>query len=1373
MSGGLEALFPGSSQMAARMREFDWHSSPLGDPARWPASLRTAVRICLTSRFPMIIWWGEELRFLYNDAYLPLLGTKHPALDKPGEGVWTEIWHIIGPMLRGVMATGEATWSEDLLLPMNRHRYWEETYWTYSYSPLHEDDGQVRAVFTAVSDTTERVIGERRLAELRELSAQAGVARTVGEACALVADVLRGAGADVPYAAIYLRRGGVGEVELAATTAPGGAPKPLPDGPGGWPLCAVLSGGEPQVVSDVGARFGDLPAGGWTTPPTEAMVLPLQGETGTDTVGVMVLAASSRRLLDESYRTFFDLVAQQTSALINSAAAYQDQQRRAEELAALDEAKTRFFANISHEFRTPLTLILGPAAELREEIEDDRLREEVEVIHRNGLRLGKLVNNLLDFSRIEAGRMQARYEPVDLAVFTAELASLFRAAVEKAGLEFDVDCAPVSGQVFVDRGMWEKVVFNLLSNAIKYTFDGTIRVVVREDGGEAVVTIADTGIGIAEGEMPRLFERFHRIPSARARSNEGSGIGLALVRELVRLHGGTIGAESTPDAGTTFVVRLPLGSAHLPEQHVVRDGTPDGVASDSADPFVQEALRWLPEGSSEAHGTAADTEDTPAQPGEVRPRVLIVDDNADMRDYLLRLLRPRYQVKAVADGLAALAAARTAAPDLIVSDVMMPGLDGLQLLSALRGDARTAAVPVVLLSARAGQEAAIEGLVAGADDYLVKPFSARELLARVRATMELARVRGEHTSWRAAMIDSLQEGFFVSDSTGAVVEVNSAFADLLGFGPEGLPYEPDHPWWPDAVRDPAAYAEVRKAFAESLSEPSGSFVLPLRHRDGHRVWAAFNYKALHDDQSRRVMVCTIRDVTRERYTVLRESALAELSQRLARAAGEPEVVQNALEFLKELWDARRILAVTWRGSAEPELASTSGGDGGWAELPSSLRHAIEQLRVLPPLHAGTSDTATETRGVGTTLDHPDGQLAIWVESDPVRPLGTEDETLLVLLCGTLAQALRRAHVADQQRDVALALQRSVLGPAELPPGFAVRYEPATPPLEVGGDWYDVVPLPDGRTGIVVGDCVGRGLAAAAVMGQLRSACRALLLEASSPRHTLTALDRFAGQLPGAACTTVFCGVLDPSTGTLAYSSAGHPPGILVETGGAIQCLEQAGGVPLAIGSRVSRPETTVVVPPGSVLLLYTDGLVERRAQPLDTGIERAADVARDGRGSDLEDLASALMKLLQPDSGYDDDVALLLYRRPQPPFERSFPAEPASLHEIRAALREWFDEVSVERHRAQDVLVAVGEACTNAIEHAYPGVEDAEVAVTANLAGAALTVVVRDSGQWRVPPPDNHVRRGRGLDLMRALAATVTIDTSDAGTVVTMQWRTR
>ena len=378
------------------------------------------------------------------------------------------------------MASGQATWSEDLLLPMNRHGYWEETYWTYSYSPLHDDQGMVRG-FTAVTDTTERVVGERRLAALQDLGDPRGQRPSAAEAGHLVARALERAAADIPFAAIYLRQPGTDETILAASSPAEAMPVPLASGPGGWPVGEVLRSGQPVTLTDVAARFAALPSAGWQTSPAQAVVLPLPGETGGQTVGVIVLAASAGRALDEAYVSFLGLVAQQAAGLINGAVAYQFQQRRAEELAELDRAKTAFFSNISHEFRTPLTLIMGPLEELRARLaaDDPTVRQELDVIHRNGLRLGKLVNTLLDFSRIEAGRVQARYEPVDLAAFTADLASVFRSAMERAGLSYQVDCATLPEPVYIDREMWEKVVLNLLSNALKFTFDGTVSVTLR------------------------------------------------------------------------------------------------------------------------------------------------------------------------------------------------------------------------------------------------------------------------------------------------------------------------------------------------------------------------------------------------------------------------------------------------------------------------------------------------------------------------------------------------------------------------------------------------------------------------------------------------------------------------------------------------------------------------------------------------------------------------------------------------------------------------------------------------------------------------------------------------------------------------------
>jgi len=414
--------------------------------------------------------------------------------------------------------------------------------------------------------------------------------------------------------------------------------------------------------------------------------------------------------------------------------------QRTEALADLDRAKTTFFSNVSHDFRTPLTLMLGPAEELLAGAYGALAapqREPIEVLHRNALRLQKLVNALLDFSRIEAGRIQASYEPVDLAALTRDLASSFRAAVEHAGLTLRVDCPELPEPVHVDRDMWERIVLNLLSNAFKFTFEGSIDVRLGAEAERVRLEVADTGEGIAEHELPRLFERFHRIEGQRARSDEGSGIGLALVHELVSVQGGEVRVTSTPGAGSTFTVLVPRGARRVP---VDETRPPEALArrASSSPAYIEEALAWS------SNGRAAAAPPSPEQ-GRVAARgalrVLLADDNRDMREYLARLLGEEWDVEAVADGLAALEAARRDPPALVLADVMMPGLDGFELVCELRADARTRHIAIVMLSARAGEEARVDGLDAGADDYLIKPFSARELRARVRANLELSRAR--------------------------------------------------------------------------------------------------------------------------------------------------------------------------------------------------------------------------------------------------------------------------------------------------------------------------------------------------------------------------------------------------------------------------------------------------------------------------------------------------------------------------------------------------------------------------------------------------------------------------------------------------------
>jgi PAS domain S-box-containing protein len=1371
----MAVVFRADQDIGLDLAAVDWTSTPLGPVEDWPQSLRTAVNILLSSRFSMWMAWGPELTFFCNAAYRrDTLGRKYPwALGRPASEVWAEIWNDIGPRIESVLATGEATWDDDLLLIIERSGYPEESYHTFSYSALRDEDARVVGMLCVVREDTDRVIAQRRMATLRDLGSDPSVVRTERQILDYAARQLANNPHDLPFAMTYLF-GANGAALLAGASgiAPGHPAAPqvlLADSLSPWPTAKVALGVTELIEIDTDSL--NPPTGAWPEPPAQALVVPLR-QQGRAPVGFLVAGLNRYRQLDDGYRGFVELVAGYIAAGVGSARSYQAQQQRAEELAELDRAKTAFFSNISHEFRTPLTLILGPLDELRGRATglDEQARRELELVHRNGLRLAKLVNTLLDFSRMEAGRMRARFEPVDLATVTADLASVFRSAIDRAGLTFTVDCPPLDEPVYLDREMWEKVMFNLLSNALKFTFEGSITVrLSREDAG-AIVTVADTGVGIPAAEIPRLFERFHRVEDARARSTEGSGIGLALVKELVGLHGGTVAADGQEGAGASFTIRLPFGTAHLPTDEVSAPPATPPTSGAIAEPYLQEALRWLPgdPGSAEpdTSTTAMMTAVAPAGPDGEPTRVLVADDNADMREYLTHLLHTSgYQVSGVADGQEALDTIRAQPPDLVISDVMMPRVDGLQLLAALRNDPRTAALPVLLLSARAGQEASIEGLLAGADDYLVKPFAAAELLARVRASVGLSRLRSHHARWRTALVESLQEGFFVCDEHGAVIEINAAFTDILGYGPEGLPYEPPHPWWPDAETQPEGRRQAEEVFAQLVRQTQGAFTAPVIHRDGHRLWVAANFSHVDDpDTGRRIMVGTLRDVTTEHYVVQSQFALAGLNQQLAQADTLDDTLHGAVEELRETWDARRVLAVTFARDAPPDAAPAlvcAGEPCEWAAVPPHHRQLIESLCASDLLTTITGEAGT----AGISLQHPRGVLVVWVELSEQRPFTPEDHNLLKVLGGRLSQGLNRVYQLDEQRETALALQHAMLGPTALPRGFAVRYHPASHPLQVGGDWYDLVDLEDGRVALIVGDCVGHGLAAATVMGQLRSACRALLLDQPSPSAVLAGLDRFAARLPGARCTTAFCAVLTLATGELAYSNAGHPPPIMVYADGTAMQLDGEHGLPLAVRADWPRPETRVTMPARTTLLLYTDGLVERRGHSIDEGIATATDLIQDGRALSLDEVAGHLMSRLEPGGGYRDDVAMVLYRQPAP-LAMKFEADVEHLAPTRAALRGWLTQAGVQPRQIHDVLTAAGEAVANAIEHGYRDQHEGTVSLRATAVVDALQVTVVDSGTWKKRRTVPGANRGRGITLMQGLMEDLTIHSTEDGTTV-------
>jgi signal transduction histidine kinase len=757
-NSGSDDLFAGGGDMGALMRATDWSKTGLGPVETWPKSLKTMLGVLLGSRFPMLLWWGSDLLHLYNDAYRPILRDKHPeSLGAPAARIWAEVWDIAGPMARSVQDGGPATWTEDLQLFINSGGMAEETYFTFSYSPVPGDDGKVGGILNTVQETTVKVQGERQIRMLHDIAARSAETKSEGEAHRAIVERLAENDLDLPFVLLYLVDAERGTAHLVASSgfdegraaSPPIVPLTEGDSAMGWPLAEVGRAGRAAVVPDLAARFGRLPPGRFGAAPDRAIILPLLGASRTAPFGFLVAGQSPHRAYDERYQRFFNATAAQVSSALNSARANEAEKKRSAQLAELDRAKTTFFSNVSHEFRTPLTLILGPVEDALARTPSSLAGDDLASVHRSVVRLLRLVNGLLDYARVESGRLQMAFVPTDLSALTIEIANSFRSLVERAGLSLLVDCPPLQEPVYLDPVQWEKIVLNLVSNAFKFTLRGGIEVSLRACGDHVELCVRDTGSGVPAAELPRIFERFHRIEGARGRSFEGSGIGLALVHDLVKLHGGQVRATSREGEGSAFVVSLPMGRAHVPAEQLAE---PASSAGPAASPYLVEASQWLASGPETweaplvSNPKASKPPLLPERPGHEHPRVLVADDNPDMRAYLTRLLSARYAVEAVENGELALAAARRHLPDLVLSDVMMPALDGFSLRRALRSDPRTVHVPVILLSARAGEEAVLEGLEAGADDYLIKPFRARELLARVETHLNLARLRREWAS---------------------------------------------------------------------------------------------------------------------------------------------------------------------------------------------------------------------------------------------------------------------------------------------------------------------------------------------------------------------------------------------------------------------------------------------------------------------------------------------------------------------------------------------------------------------------------------------------------------------------------------------------
>jgi signal transduction histidine kinase len=879
----------GGGELGRLIREYDWSRTPLGPLESWPQSLKTATAILLRSPVPIVLLWGPEGIMIYNDAYATFGGARHPRLlgSKVLEG-WPEVADFNAHVMRVGLAGGTLAYRDQHLV-LHRHGRADDVWTNLGYSPVLDDEGKPAGVLAIVIETTERVVGERRLRTLREMGSRTTPARSVETVCEAALSAMADENpADLPCALLYLASGQ--ELRLAAHY-------------GAQPLEAALclrACGETQLAAAIEAlRRGasrEIAAAALVCESSRRVdrfeLLPIT--VGEDLAGALAIgrhcgsprADANGDSPDEAMlRQFLELVASQVSKAIAAAQTLEGERKRAESLAELDRAKTSFFSNISHEFRTPLTLMLGPLAQVAADPAlPDTAREQVALARRNCSRLLKLVNSLLDFSRLEAGRIRACFAPTDLATLTRDLASTFRSAIERAGLQFEVDCPPLAEAAYVDSEMWEKIVLNLLSNAFKFTLEGRISLRLRAEGAHAVLEVADTGSGIPQSELPRVFERFHRIEGAEARTQEGSGIGLAIVQELVKIHGGTVGLRSQLGAGSAFEVRIPLGTGHLPADRIrsARAGNSTSIGGDSH-AYLEEAQRWI----SPDAGESAD----PFPSGEwqlprlgaksgVSRRIIIADDNADMRSYLRQLLSPSYAVETVSNGEEALRAIEREPPALVIADVMMPRCNGLQLLDRLRAGEQTRDIPIVLLSARAGEEARVEGLRAGADDYLIKPFSGRELLARVGTLLELTRMRAAHDAQFRAFVGATSDAVFRTSADWSEMrhlEGNGFIADTR---------EPDHNWLQRYI-PPSDEPQVRAAIDEMLRTrrcPS------LEHRvlrlDGSYGWALSRAVPIEDADGEIVeWFGTTSDITERK---LAEAEIARAEERLREEARQKD-----------------------------------------------------------------------------------------------------------------------------------------------------------------------------------------------------------------------------------------------------------------------------------------------------------------------------------------------------------------------------------------------------------------------------------------------------------------------------------------------------